>query len=89
MREHHLPARIVITRPGLETVQSPPAFVANLRPPSYSDPGVHHGLNLDVSLRGGEHEVRGQVSDTDGREGDGATEGVNIIKLGPGVTRGV
>ena len=80
MREHHLPARIVVTGPGLEAVQSPPSSVAGLCPPSQCDPGVHHGLDLNVSLRGGEHEVRGQIPDTDGREGDGATQGVNIVK---------
>ena len=84
---HHLPARVVVPGPGLEAVQRPPASAAGLCPPSDRDPGAHHGLDLDVSLGGGEHEVRGQVPDTDGREGDEAAEGVNIVKPGPGVTR--
>ena len=60
---------------------------SGLWPPSEADPGAHHGLDLNVGLRGGEHEVRGQVPDTHGGEGDTAAQGVNIIVTRPGVTR--
>ena len=86
-KENRLPARIVVARPGLETVCRPPACDPGLRPPPQADPGPGHGLDLDVGLRGGEHEVRGHVPHTHGGEGDGAAQGVDIVITGPGETR--
>ena len=60
---------------------------AALWPPPQADPVPGHGLELDVGLRGGEHEVMGHVPHTLGGEGNGAAQGVNIFIPGQGETR--